>query len=149
MTTSQTVHDLMAQIGPVLDLAQVTEFAADDAWTLVFDDGQRVYAEFDDAGQRLVLTAEVSAVEEHTRARACEALLRWNYLWGSHGGVRAALDGAPGKVVLLLDLPLSGLELPQLCGVVRALGETADRWRDAFGSLGAGGAAVALPTMQR
>jgi hypothetical protein len=141
MSSWQAVHDLIAQVGPVLDLQQVTEFAEDQAWCLVFDTSTRVDVDYDEHGDRLVLTANVATVEAHAQAKSFEALLRYNYLWTQHGGVRAALDGAPGNVVVMIETPASGLEISKLCSIVQGFRATVDGWRGVLASIASGGAA--------
>jgi len=43
MPSQQTIHDLVTQIGPVIDLAQVTAFPDDAAWRMVFDAATWMY----------------------------------------------------------------------------------------------------------
>ena len=114
------LQDLMRQVGPTLDLARVTAYEGNQAWRLVFDDehGSVIDAEWDSHAGRVVFTAEVATVPETARASAFELLLTYNYLWSAHGGVRAAVTGPAGDVVLLFDLALEGLDLPRLCEVL-------------------------------
>lgn len=136
MSSQQAVHDLIVLVGPTLDLAQVTEFEEDAAWRLVFDESIWVDLEYDDEGDRLILTGMVGAVAEAARARAYEALLRYNYLTTEHG-VRAALDGAPGDVVLMVEMPAADADLPLLCQVLRDFRVVVEGWREALGSIAA------------
>lgn len=128
MSSQQAVHDLMAQIGPVLELAQVTEFADDASWRLVFDADTQMDIEYDPQGERLMITGNLAA-EPQNREKAFEALLRYNYLWTAHGGVRAALDGVPGKLVLMLEMPTARLEMSHLCAVLQNFRTVIDGWR--------------------
>lgn len=124
---SSAFQNLMAQVGPALELARVTAYAEDDAWSLVFDDeiGSTIDAEWNESTESVVLTAEVATVPAPARARAFEALLQYNYFWSEHGGVRTALANSSGDVVLLFDLPLAGLDLPRLCEVLSNLNKIA------------------------
>jgi hypothetical protein len=120
---SAAFQNLMAQVGPTLELARVTAYADDNACSLVFDDdaGRTIDAEWNASTESVVLTAEVTTVPTAARARAFEVLLQYNYLWSEHGGVRTALANASGDVVLLFDLPLAGLDLARLCEVLTNL----------------------------
>jgi hypothetical protein len=141
MSSWQAVHDLMAQVGPVLELQQVTEFAEDRTWCLVFDESTGIDVDYDERGDRLVLTANVAAVEAPAQAKSYEALLRYNYLWSEHGGVRAALDGAPGKVVFMIETPVSGLEISKLCNILQGFRAVVEGWRGVLASIASGGTA--------
>src|SRR5436190_23609242 len=71
MSSQQAVHDLMAQVGPLMDeVERVTEHADLGAWVVVFEARTRIDVACDEEGARLVLTTEVAAVEEHARGRA-------------------------------------------------------------------------------
>jgi hypothetical protein len=141
MSSWQTVHELIAQVGPVLDLRQVTEFAEDRTWCLVFDASTGIDVDYDERGDRLVLTANVAAVAGHAQAKSFEALLRYNYLWTEHGGVRAALDGSPGNVVLMIETPASGLEISKLCNILQGFRAAVEGWRGVLASIASGRAA--------
>lgn len=122
---------LVAQAGPALDLARVTAYEGDHAWSLVFDDGRgsTIDVEWDSVAERAMFTAEVSIIPAGARLPAFELLLQYNYLWGEHGGVRTALTGSEGDVVLLFDLPLADLDLPRLCEVLSNLHAIAASFR--------------------
>lgn len=138
MSSQQAIHDLIAQIGPILDLAQVTAFPEDACWRAVFDAATWIDVEYEAAGDRLVLTATVGPVEESARQRSYEALLRYNYIWTEHGGVRGALDGTPGNVVLMIEMPAAGVDLPRLCQVLQNFKVVVEGWRELLGTIGNG-----------
>ena len=140
MSSQQAIHDLMGQIGPVLDLAQVTSFPDDACWRAVFDGGSWIDLEYDAAADRVVFTGNVGPVEEGARQRTYEALLRYSYAWTEHGGVRAALDGAPGNVVLMIEVAADSLDLPRLCQVLQNFKGVIEGWREVLAAI-AGGAA--------
>jgi hypothetical protein len=140
MPSQQTIHDLVAQIGPVIDLAQVTAFPDDAAWRMVFDATTWIDMEYDDAAARLVFTGTVGPVDEGARPRTYEALLRYAYLWTEHGGVRAALDGTPGNVVLMFEMPATDVDLPRLCQVLQNLRTVIDGWREVLPAIASGSA---------
>jgi hypothetical protein len=145
MSSERAVHELMLQVGPVLDLEQVTEFAEDHAWRLVFDAATAIDIEYDSYADRLVLTADVAPVELHAREKTFEAMLRYNYLWTEHGGVRAALDGAPGRAVLMIEMPASGLEMTRICAVLKNFSAVVEGWRGVLASIATAGGASDAP----
>lgn len=138
MSSQQTIHNLMMQLGPVFKLHQVTEFAEDLSWHIVIDESTRMDIEFDEKGDRLILTADVAAVKMQAREKTFELLLRYNYLTTEHGGVRAALDGTPGRVVLMVEMPCCNLEISRLCCVLQNLRTVVDGWRTVLVSIASG-----------
>lgn len=128
MPSQQAIHDLMAQIGPVLDLAKVTEFSEEASWHLAFDADIGMDIEYDPDGERVMITGGIAA-EPTNREKVYEALLHYNYLWTEHGGVRAALDGLPGHLVLMLEVPISRLEMSYLCAVLQNFRTVIEGWQ--------------------
>ena len=139
MSSMQAIHELMAQAGPILDLLQVTEYADDRAWTLVFAEDSRVDVEYDETGDRLVLTSEIGTIPQGAREKAYEALLHYNYIWPVHGGVRSAVEPATGGVVLMIDLAAGDLEISRLASVLQNFRTVADGWRGVLAGIPAGG----------
>lgn len=130
MSGKQHVQALMRAIGPQLGLLEVTEFEAENTWTLVPDEDSVLFADYDDAGGRLVLSAEVGRPAGDDRLRLYELLLRYNNRWPETGGVRMALDEADGGVVQLFDLPVADLDLARLQTVVANFLDMLKAWRE-------------------
>jgi hypothetical protein len=145
MSSWQAVHDLIARVGPALDLQQVIEFTEDRSWHLVFDASTTIDVDYDEGGDRLMLTANVAALAADAREKSFGALLRYNYLWTEHGGVRAALDGSPGNVVLMIETPASGLEISRLCNILQNFRNVVEGWRVVLASIASGGAVSNAP----
>lgn len=139
MGTLSVVQDWMLRIGPLLDLERVTAFAEEQSWSLVADDGLEVVCTLDDTLGRLVLEAEVDLPAASRRVALMEALLRWNAAWRDHGGARAALASAQGPVVLLLDAPTQGLDLPSLQALVSRFADLVRGWGEAMNEAEASG----------
>jgi len=140
--SAQAIGDLMARVGPLLDLHQITAFPEDLSWALFFDESTRLDVDYDEARSRAVVEGVVGAVEEHARLRVHTMLLQYNYLWRQHGGVRAALEGAPGDLVLLLDLP-PNVDLPTLCGILQNFRNVVEEWRRAVANANSDGGSTA------
>lgn len=128
MSLQETAHHLMGEIGPLLDAERVTEFAEESAWSVGFSEGTAVHVELDDSAGRLVLTSDVAAGGRP--AGVYELLLRYNYLWTGHGGLRTALAGPDGPVVLMFELPVAGLEASRLCDVLANFRRAVEGWRE-------------------
>jgi hypothetical protein len=127
------VQSLMRAVGPQLDLLEVTEFDEQNVWTLVVDEATVLFADYDDAQARLVLSADVARPPGTERQSLYELLLRYNNLWPETGGVRMALDEADGNVGQLFDLPVADLDLPRLQAVISGFVATLLGWREIVG----------------
>lgn len=122
------LHQLMCEIGPLLDLDEVIEQPADAVWVLVFADGTVIEAEYDEAaGGRLMLSMELGTPAEAAATDLHRLLLQYNYLWRQTGGVRMALAGS--AVVQALELAVPGLALPTLADALTGLHDNAAPWR--------------------
>jgi hypothetical protein len=123
------VHALMTEIGPALELAEVTEFEQDNLWTLVLRDGVVLFVDYEPEDQRLWLSADVCVPLPGDHLRLYELMLQYNARWQQTGGVRLALDGPEGSVVQAYDLPVAGLDLHRLQNVIRNFRDTLAGWR--------------------
>jgi hypothetical protein len=122
------VHELMTEIGPALELAEVREFEQDNLWTLVDRDGTVLFVDYEPDDQRLWISADV-CVPSGNRSKLYDLMLQYNARWQQTGGVRLALDGPEGGVVQAYDLPVSGLDLQRLQNVIRNFRDTLEEWR--------------------
>jgi hypothetical protein len=127
------LHQLMSEIGPLLDLDEVIEHAGEAVWVLALADGAVVEAEYDEAaGGRLLLSMELGEPAEAGAAELHRTLLQYNYLWRQTGGVRMALAGR--VVVQGLELAVPGLDLSTLAAALTGLHGNAALWRDLLAS---------------
>ena len=129
MTGLEVVQQLMIEIGPQLDLAEVTEFTEEQSWVLVVDDDTLVSIGYDDRYGKLVFTSEVAVPPGESRFPMYERLLVFNNQWPSTGGLRFALDTPAGTALLLFDLPLVDIDLPKLADCVSSYLEQLEIWR--------------------
>ena len=96
MASREHVQALMRAIGPQMALQEVTEFEAEGTWTLVPDEDTVLFADYDEAGGRLVLSAQCRPARRGQPPGLYDLLLRYNNRWAETGGVRMALDGEGG-----------------------------------------------------
>jgi Tir chaperone protein (CesT) family len=128
MTDFARAHDLMVQVGEMLDLPQVTEFAERQSWLLVTKNNTSVSIELDGDSGRLVLTASAGS-PSRDRPTDLETLLVHNLAWRETGGLRFALDQPGGEALLLFDVAMAGLDASQLQALVGDLAAKAAIWR--------------------
>lgn len=128
MTDFSQAHDLMVQVGDMLDLPQVTEFAERQSWLLVTKDNVAVSVELDGDNRRLALAASAGAPMRE-RPADLETLLVHNLAWRETGGLRFALDQPGGEALLMFDVVLAGLDASRLQALVGDLAAKAAVWR--------------------
>ena len=119
----------MREIGPLLELEQVTEFDGGREWALVVDEATVVHADYVEADDRLMLSIELGQPPEASRHRIYELLLLYNHAWPETGGVRMALESPGGTIVQLFETGVGDLDLTGLRNVVAGFVELARHWR--------------------
>ena len=129
MTASEQLRSLLAEIGPVLDLAEVYEATGGRTWTLMVRDGATLFADLMPDDSRLWLSAEVGTPPPENRIQLYTLMLVYNAQWQQTAGVRLALDRPDGAITLAYDMPVAGLDMPSLCTVIRNFCDMRDGWQ--------------------
>jgi hypothetical protein len=129
MIDSERVRTLMTDIGPAMDLADVSEAAEGGPWALGDQDGTVIYIENVPEEDRLWLSADVGAPRVEDRTRLYELILLYNAQWRQTGGVRIVLDSPEGRIVQAFDVVASGLDVPRLRTILVNFRRTLDGWR--------------------
>lgn len=129
MSPEQFVHQLMCEVGPALDVQQVTASPDLYLWQVVFDAETVFDIEYDPAFERVVFSSRVARLQPVGRLRVCELLLNVNFPWRETGGVRMALDSRTEDVVLMFEMPVASLRLAQLTTVLGTLARRHRVWR--------------------
>jgi hypothetical protein len=119
----------MTELGPLLELEEVTEFTEDQSFSLLIDDETPVTADYDEAHRRILLSAEVGAPPEDKRYKAYEFLLQYNLLWFETGGLHMALDGPDGSVVQMMEIPATDLDVTALGSTLSRFVESLKAWQ--------------------
>ena len=133
MATTEHVHHLLVELGPLLELGAVVEYDGQNAWSLGVDEETAVHAEFHADEDRLYLSANVASPPEARRAATYDLLLQYNNQWTETGGIRMALDGPAGRVVQITDLRVTGLDVSSLESALVSFLEKLRAWRDMVG----------------
>ncbi len=129
MSLKRHVHNLMQEIEPQLELAEVTESEEGNAWLLVVNEDTIIDVYYDNEFKRLLFSGEIGAPLDHTRYNFYETILQYNYLWEETGGIRIALDGPSGNAVMMFDISLSDLDMVMLQTIILNFSETLTSWR--------------------
>ena len=130
MTPIEVVQNLMQEIGPHLQLAEVTEFTEAAHWILIVNDDTVVYASYDSEVDQLVLSADVATPPTEHLFNLYERLLQFNDQWHETGGLRFSIDAPEGMVCQILSLPMSATDLHKLAIVFTNFIEQLRLWRD-------------------
>jgi Tir chaperone protein (CesT) family len=126
----ERVHDLMTEVGALMDLPQVTELPPEhDYWRVVAADETGIDVDLDRATGRIVLSTALGQPRAQGREALYDMLLAYNGAWRETGGARIGLDEPGGEVVLLFDLAAEGLDAGSLGAVLANLQEVAALWR--------------------
>ncbi len=107
---------MMEEIGPSLPEIECVIQNEETQWAIQFDDRSIVMLEWAEKPDRVALTAILGKPSERMQLSVYETLLCYNLLWKDTGGVKMALSGPGGELVLLYELfftdelNLSGLQ---------------------------------------
>lgn len=121
---------LLQELGPQTPEIDAVLQEDEKSWLLVFSDEQSVYVEWANNPDRLVLSAALGKPVEGNELQVYETLLSYNLLWQDTGGVRMAIDGPQGDVMLIYDLFDDQLSLAELQTVALNITSIAAIWRD-------------------
>ena len=100
--------------------AQVAATSADHSCRITVGNAQ-FDAVHEPGVNRILLVLGVVRLDATAPAVNYERLLRYNYFLRESGGLRMALDGTPGRVVLMLELAADTADASQLAAVMRDL----------------------------
>ena len=136
MSERDQIRLLMAEIGPMLDLAEVYESADGNSWTLTNQDGGQIFVEFMPDDDRLWLSADVGTPRAEDCTRLYSLLLQYNARWRETGGVRLVLDAPEGTVVQAYDMPAAQLDVPKFVTVFANFATVLGGWRNIVSDAG-------------
>ncbi|HSV47767.1 MAG TPA: type III secretion system chaperone [Ramlibacter sp.] len=128
MTLNEQARAVLAELGPGCDAIDGIQELADGSWALLMFETRRVDLALDARRGMLVLRTDVGRPPPSRMAEGYAALLSYNLLWEQTGGARMALGGSEGDVVLLMDVPMAGLDWGTLDTVLRNIADVADAW---------------------
>ncbi len=129
MRSTEQIHGLVCEAAEGLGLVQLAEEIDRVAWLLQFDEETAIDVEYSLDEDRLVLSSAVWEVSGDQRELIYELLLQFNYLWTETGGVRMALNGMPGQVTMLFDMPDPATGVTQLRQVLGNIAKLQKSWR--------------------
>lgn len=127
-TNLQRMQIMMEEIGPVMPSIEAVIQSEEKNWAIQFDDQAIVMLEWAEKPDRVVLTAMLGTPSESMQLSVYETLLCYNLLWKDTGGVKMALSGPGGELILLYELFSTDLNLNELQTVLTNFVSIAQVW---------------------
>ena len=129
MTTSlQRVQIMMEEVGPAMPAIEAVIQSEEKNWAIQFEDQSITTLEWADKPDRIVLSAMLGIPSESMQLSVYETLLCYNLLWKDTGGVKMALAGPSGELMLLYELFVAELNLSELQIVLANFTSIAQVW---------------------
>ena len=119
---------MMEEIGPSMPEIEAVIQNEEKNWAIQFEDQSIITLEWSEKPERVVLTSLLGIPSESMQLSVYEALLCYNLLWKDTGGVKMALSGPGGELVLLYELFVSQLSLNELQTVLSNFVSIAQVW---------------------
>lgn len=119
---------MMEEIGPSMTEIEAVIQSEDKNWAIQFDDQAIVMLEWADQPDKVVLTTMLGTPSESMQLSVYETLLCYNLLWKDTGGVKMALSGPGGELVLLYELFAANLTINELQVVLTNFLSIAQVW---------------------
>jgi Tir chaperone protein (CesT) family len=134
----EQISAVMAELGPLMELAVVREFSDANTWQLGIDEDTVVYAEFDEDRATLILNCEVGALSPSADApKLHRLLLQYNAHAVINGGLVLGLD-ADDIVTQALFIPAAGLDRSALAAAMTDFLHKLEGWRSVLRDAGVG-----------
>ena len=127
-TNLERMQIMMEEIGPSMPEIEAVIQSEEKNWAIQFDDQSIVMLEWTSKPDRIVLSAMLGTPAEKMQLSVYETLLCYNLLWKDTGGVKMALAGPGGELILLYELHASDLMLAELQTVISNFSSIAQVW---------------------
>lgn len=115
MTTSlERFQIMMEEIGPSMVEIEAVIQSEECNWAIQFDDEKIITLEWADKPDRIVLSSALGMPSQAMQLSVYETLLCYNLLWKDTGGVKMALAGPDGELILLYEMFAVGLNINEL-----------------------------------
>ena len=127
-TPVEQIQQLMQELGPATPDIDAVVQTEEPSWAIQFSDETIVIIEPAEDPERMVLSAELGSASDTLQLPIYETLLCYNLLWKDTGGVKMALSGPGGELVLLYELFSANLTLNELQTVLSNFVSIAQIW---------------------
>jgi hypothetical protein len=130
MSIPATLQQAMTEIGPLLEVEEVTEYPDQKLWIISIDLDTILFAEYDEASRQLILSADVTEVPSERRTELFDLLLRYNGRWEDTGGLCMSLDKDGQVIQQSAALPAEDLDTQALHTVLMNFLDVLGNWRE-------------------
>jgi hypothetical protein len=118
-TSLERMQIMMEEIGPAMPEIDAVIQSEEENWAIQFEDQSIITLEWALKPDRVVLSTILGIPSESMQLTVYETLLCYNLLWKDTGGVKMALAGPNGELMLLYELYMSDLTLNDMQTVLR------------------------------
>ncbi len=127
-TNLERMQAMMEEIGPAMAEIEAVIQSDDKKWAIQFEDQSIIMLEWTERPDRIVLSSMLGIPSETMQLSVYEALLCYNLLWKDTGGVKMALAGPGGDLMLLYELYVDQLMLNDLQIVISNFSSISQVW---------------------
>ena len=127
-TNLERVQIMMEEIGPSMPEIEAVIQSEEKNWAIQFDDQSIVMLEWAEKPDRIVLSSMLGSPSEDMQLSVYETLLCYNLLWKDTGGVKMALAGPGGELILLYELHASDVMLNDMQTILSNFVSIAQVW---------------------
>ena len=127
-TNLERMQAMMEEIGPAMAEIEAVIQSEDKNWAIQFEDQSIIMLEWAERPDRIVLSSMLGIPTESMQLSVYEALLCYNLLWKDTGGVKMALAGPGGDLMLLYELYVDQLLLNDLQIVISNFSSISQVW---------------------
>ena len=124
----ERMQTMMEEIGPNMAEIEAVIQSEDRNWAIQLEDQSIIMLEWAEKPDRIVLSSMLGIPSETMQLSVYEALLCYNLLWKDTGGVKMALAGPGGDLMLLYELYVDGLMLNDLQIVISNFSNISHVW---------------------
>jgi hypothetical protein len=137
----EQVEKLLAEVGDLLDLQQITAAGEEPCWVLATKGDEIIHVDFEQETSRLYLSTSIGKA----RAEDYGLLLTYSSLWKETLGLYCALEGAEGDAILVFARVASYLHPPRFAAIIEDFVSRAAIWREYLARTGESPVAPPLP----
>lgn len=127
-TSLERMQIMMEEIGPAMSEIEAVIQSEEKNWAIQFEDQSIAMLEWAEKPDRVVLSAMLGIPSESMQLSVYETLLCYNLLWKDTGGVKMALAGPSGELMLLYELYAGDLSINELQTVLTNFVSIAQVW---------------------
>jgi hypothetical protein len=127
-TNLERIQAMMEEIGPAMAEIEAVIQSEEKNWAIQFEDQSIIMLEWTERPDRIVLSSMLGIPSETMQLSVYEALLCYNLLWKDTGGVKMALAGPGGDLMLLYELYVDQLMLNDLQIVISNFSSISQVW---------------------